>query len=193
MEHLSVTELAKALGVSRQSVYRAERAGKIKREPGGSFHFATVRRAWLETSELKMGSIHTRIARELEGENPRSHVGLDLLQAVWGVTLKASALALRDLGGLSPEKAFQTLATMFFIQWSAVGQLAGIPEEQPLEFTGDLAKLLNARDQKALEDWLNKEPSIDWTSQKKGTKVGELRSGLSGNPDHLNALSQSGL
>ena len=193
MEHLSVTELAKAMGVSRQSVYRAERAGKIKREPGGSFHFATVRRAWLEASELKMGSIHSRITRELEGENPRSHVVLDLLQAVWSVTLRGMAMALRDLGGLSPEKAFQTLSTMFFIQWAALGQLAGIPEEQPLEFTGDLAKLLNARDQKTLEDWLKKEPSIDWTSQKKGTKVGELRSGLSGNPDHLNALSQSGL
>lgn len=170
MGRMGATELAKALGVSRQSVYRAERAGKINREPGGSFDFAKVRRAWLETSELKMGSIHSRITRELEAENPQCHSGLDLLQATWSVTLRAMAMALRDLGGLSPEKTFQTLSTMFLIQWSAVGQIAGIPEGEPLEFTGNLAMLLNTTDQKTLEAWLSKEPTIDWTGKKKGTQ-----------------------
>ncbi|MCA9469557.1 MAG: hypothetical protein KC643_29505 [Nitrospira sp.] len=170
MEHLSVTELAKALGVSRQSIYRAERAGKIKREPGGSFDLTKVRKAWLETSELKFGSIHSRITRELEGENPQCHSGLDLLQAVWSVTLRASAMALRDLGGLSPKVAIKCLGVLFLLQWHVLGESLRIPENQELEFSGDLAKLLNARDQKSLEAWLNQEPSIDWTGEKKGLK-----------------------
>jgi hypothetical protein len=51
MATTSNRELARRLGVSETAVRRAEKAGRIKREPGGSWNLAKVQAAWAENTD----------------------------------------------------------------------------------------------------------------------------------------------
>jgi hypothetical protein len=51
MSTTSNRELARQLGVSETAVRRAEKAGRIKREPDGSWDPARVKAAWSENTD----------------------------------------------------------------------------------------------------------------------------------------------
>jgi hypothetical protein len=51
MARNSNRELARQLGVSETAVRRAEKAGRIKREPNGSWDLAKVKGAWSDNTD----------------------------------------------------------------------------------------------------------------------------------------------
>ena len=51
MRMASNRELARQLGVSETAVRRAEKAGRIKREPDGSWDLARVNAAWADNTD----------------------------------------------------------------------------------------------------------------------------------------------
>ena len=72
-QDLGVVGLAKALGVSRQSVYDAEKSGRIEREVSGKFNVAKARAAW-ERQAPKIDNFARREAKKpVEPERPTKH------------------------------------------------------------------------------------------------------------------------
>ncbi|MDR4485521.1 MAG: hypothetical protein R3B95_20385 [Nitrospirales bacterium] len=167
LQHLGATELAKALGVSRQSVYRAEKYGRIKRESSGLFDLEKVRRDWSNNTNPKINGASWYLS-EGQGKPESEHPALSYLQAVWAHSLNGMAQVLRDVGGLSPKTAYQCVAIMFLIQWEVLAEANNIPESQrSIQFTGAMKDLINLKCRKGLEKWLDAQPAINWEGKPK--------------------------
>jgi hypothetical protein len=74
--------LARQLGVSETAVRRAERAGRIGREPDGAWDLATVRAAWAgntdpaqQRAEPSAGDATRRVARSAVKPVPEAALG----------------------------------------------------------------------------------------------------------------------
>ena len=167
MGHLGVTQLAKALGVSRQSVYRAEGSGHIVREADGKFDLERARADWLKRSRMQMGGIHSRMNEGPLAQDPhRQHPVLTIMQQTWARSLRSMALCLRELETFpESERHFVCLASMFLLQWRIVGNDLGPPwdqwEESPLEMTGDMCTLIQPGGGEELERWLKKQERLN--------------------------------
>lgn len=172
MLRLGPTKLAKHFGVSRQSIYRAERAEHIRRGEDGKFNVAEARRDWLDSTPLAMGGIHSRLKDEpSEPHPPAEHPFLTALQQAWGMSLRSMALCLRELDTFKDEERhFACLSIMFLLQWKIVSGELGAPWgdswDDSLTFSGDMALLIREgkKGVKAgsveLEAWLKKQPRI---------------------------------
>ena len=75
-------ELARQLGVSETAVRRAERAGRIKREPGGGWDLAKVKAAWASNTDQAQqrpkpgaGTGHSRRPRRVLKPVPEAALG----------------------------------------------------------------------------------------------------------------------
>ena len=173
MLRLGPTQLSKYLGISRQSIYRAEKSGHITRGSDGKFDPEQVRQDWRESTPLKMGGIHSRLKdAPAEPDLTTPHPALDILQQAWGISLRSMALCLRELDTFDEkDRHFGCLSIMFLLQWRIVGEELGYPWDQwesQLKMTGDMATLIREgrKGVKAgaieLEEWLKKESRIDF-------------------------------
>lgn len=170
---VGVTALSRMLGCSRQSIYEAERDCRISREADGRFDPERVRRDWANRTRMKIDNYAARMSGQgsqrdqvlSEGEA----VGfIQLLQAVWAQSLGGMALCLRDLGGLSPETVYKCLGTQFLMQWHLLSESAGLGwDSHEIEMTGDMQRLLSVSGLKSLEQWLAKQPPIEWHDEGK--------------------------
>lgn len=167
LQHLGATELAESLGVSRQSVYRAEKYGRIKRESSGLFDLEKVRRDWSSNTDLKMNGASRCLSEGQDEREPSEHPAFEQLQATWNNTLGAMALCLRDLGQLDSQATLRILGVLFLFQWKALSDHLEIPDDQPFKFRGSMLKLVSAKGPKDLVKWLDSQPVIDWEGKQK--------------------------
>jgi hypothetical protein len=86
MARNSNRELARQLGVSETAVRRAEKAGRIKREPNGSWDLAKVKGAWSDNTD----QAQQRPASGAKQRSPKP------AQAVWKPVPEAAVGAVRD-------------------------------------------------------------------------------------------------
>jgi hypothetical protein len=82
MATTSNRELARQLGVSETAVRRAERAGRIRREPGGGWDLAKVKAAWASNTDQAQqrpkpgaGTGHSRRSRRALKQVPEAALG----------------------------------------------------------------------------------------------------------------------
>lgn len=160
--NLGATELAKALGVSRQSVYRSEKAGRIKRKSNGLFDLAKVRTDWVNSTGLKMNGSSRMLSEPKCESEPSEHPALTFFQSLWGASLRTMALCLRDKGQLSAPDCFDCLSVLFFVQWEIISQDLELPEGHLMKFTGPMEKLITLDGKGTLEKWLDDQPHMNW-------------------------------
>ena len=106
------SELSRILGISRQSIYRAELNNYIHREDDGKFDVEQTRRDWLDATPFSMGGIHDRISDDT-GHAPQ-HRALSNLMDIWALSLKSMSLILREIQTFDEkDRHFQTLSLLF--------------------------------------------------------------------------------
>ncbi|MDR4485309.1 MAG: hypothetical protein R3B95_19260 [Nitrospirales bacterium] len=170
---VGVTALSRLLGCSRQSIYRSEKDGRISRESDGFFDPSRVRRDWVNRTRMKIDSHSTRMSgqdsqRDQVLSESKAIAFIQLLQGVWAHSLNGMAQVLRDVGGLSPKIAYKCLGTQFLLQWNLLSEFAGLDwDSHAIEMTGDMQRLLSASGLKSLEQWLAKQPPIEWDKEDK--------------------------
>jgi hypothetical protein len=109
MARTSNRELARQLGVSETAVRRAERAGRIRREPDGSWDAARVKAAWSDNTD----QAHQRPERRQRSDRPRRAALKPVPEAALGAvrdTLREHGQPVSDAPGSSPGQ------TMTFMQ-----------------------------------------------------------------------------
>lgn len=149
------SQLAKELNLTRKSVYSAERNGRIAREQNGLFDLKDTRENWHRSIPLDR-----RREGHVPGElNKKEWMALGW-EILWERTMGAFALLVRDRTGLSSEKVWQIVSTLFLIQWE---ELEDILEFESIEAdrTGALGELMDAKRFKRLERWLDKKERVE--------------------------------
>jgi hypothetical protein len=104
MARSSNRELARRIGVSETAVRRAERAGRIRREPDGSWDLAKVKAAWSDNTD----QAQQRPEGRRRSDRPRRAALKPVPEAALGAvrdTLREHGQSVSDAPGSSPGQA----------------------------------------------------------------------------------------
>ncbi len=153
-EYVGPAQLARALGIARQTVNKAESMGKITRSPNGKFDLEQTRRDWIEsTHPLRVKVKEPGPAGRLQAENfPLVEFWIKLFNDSAGPV----ATLLKRESSLTPKEVWHFMALSFLIQWEIVAGMIADGGELTLELVGAAKLLGTVEGQKQLEEWLKK-------------------------------------
>jgi len=151
---VGVRELAKEMGVSENSVRKAEKYGRIKRHENGKFDLVQTKRDWANNTHPSKGG------KRQEPTDP-PHIKhkplIDFWLRLFNDTSGPIALLLKEETNLDPKAIWDLLAVSFLIQWEIVARMFADGGELPLELSGVAEMLATDEGQRQLEEWLERQ------------------------------------
>lgn len=149
MSEISLSELARAKGVSRKAVYVAVRDGRITRNPNGKFHLEQTLEDWARNTHPFCGENHSK--PQQEEERPFSHPLSNLHLAIFDTAAPLLALKLKTLG-LEVEQIHQVLLWTSWIQMESLSTYLPVLQDKSWIPLGGILAVLG--DETRFAGWL---------------------------------------
>lgn len=148
---VGVTQLAKELEVSPNSIYKALEYGRIQRHENGKFNLEETKKSWRENTHPFRGG------KRQEPTDPphiKHKAAINFWLNLFNDSAGPTAILLRQETDLTPKEVWHFMALSFLIQWEILAGIYAEGEDLPLELSGVAEMLANDEGQRELELWL---------------------------------------
>jgi len=154
MTEATPTELAKILRVSREAIYKAERTGRIHRQPNGKFDVLQAMTDWIENTDPFWGGKRTPSSDTRQTPQVVNNEFIEFWLLLFHHSAGPLAIELAKRTSLSPKEVWNILGFNLLLQWFIVFEILDISEDSLIDLYGAAKTLSTHEGQQFLENWL---------------------------------------